>query len=57
MITSRLLLSALAVLLLAGCKNNDMPEELASVFVEAPPSIGGSMKQEVRLPVSGLKIS
>jgi len=51
------LLAACAVLLLAGCKNNDIPEEIASVFVEAPPSVGGSMKQEVTLPVSQLKIS
>jgi len=50
-------LAACAVLLLAGCKNNDIPEEIASVFVEAPPSVGGSMKQEVTLPVSQLKIS
>jgi hypothetical protein len=55
--TSLRLLSALAVLLLAGCKNHDIPEELASVFVEAPPSVGGSMKQEVTLPVSQLKLS
>ena len=55
--TSLRLLSALAVLLLAGCKNHDIPEELASIFVEAPPSIGGSMKQEVTLPVSQLKLS
>jgi hypothetical protein len=47
----------LAVLLLAGCKNNDLPEELASIFVEATPSIGGAMKQEVTLPVSQLKLA
>ena len=32
--TSLRLLAALAVLLLAGCKNNDIPEEIASVFIE-----------------------
>ena len=48
---------ALSALLLAGCKNTDMPEEIASVFVEASPSIGGSMKQEVRLPVSQIAIT
>jgi hypothetical protein len=53
---SRLAL-ALGALLLVGCKNTDMPEEIASVFVEASPSIGGSMKQEVRLPVSGVSIT
>jgi hypothetical protein len=48
---------ALAALLLAGCKNTDMPDEIASVFVEASSSIGGSLKQEVRLPVSGVTIT
>lgn len=48
---------ALSALLLAGCKNTDIPEEIASVFVEASPSFGGAMKQEVRLPVSGLAIT
>lgn len=33
-----------------------MPEEIASIFVEAPPSSGGTMSNEVRLPVSGLSI-
>jgi hypothetical protein len=42
---------ALSALLLAGCKNNDIPEEIASIFVEASPTSGGSMRQEVRLPV------
>ena len=51
------LIAALGALLLAGCKNNDIPEEIASVFVEAPASLGGSMKQEVRLPVSRLAIA
>lgn len=55
--TSLRLLAALAVLLLAGCKNNDIPEEIASVFVEASPSLSPAMKQEVRLPVSQLAVS
>lgn len=55
--TSLRLLAALAVLLLAGCKNNDIPEEIASIFVEASPSLSPAMKQEVRLPVSQLAIS
>ncbi|MFM8549326.1 MAG: hypothetical protein ACKOBS_01415 [Verrucomicrobiota bacterium] len=56
MIFSRLA-AALGALLLAGCASNDIPEEIASIFIEAPASIGGSMKQEVRLPVSQLAIS
>lgn len=55
--TSLRLLASLAVLLLAGCKNNDIPEEIASVFVEATPSLSPAMKQQVRLPVSQLAIS
>jgi hypothetical protein len=51
------LLAALGSLLLTGCQNNDMPEEIASVFVEAPSSLSGTMKQEVRLPVSRLAIA
>jgi hypothetical protein len=51
------LAAALCVLLLAGCKNTDIPEEIASIFIEASPSLGGSMRQEVRLPVSQLTIS
>jgi hypothetical protein len=51
------LLAALGVLFLAGCKNNDIPEEMASIFVEASPSLSSTMKQEVRLPVSQLTIS
>jgi hypothetical protein len=47
---------ALSALLLAGCTSGDMPEEIASIFVEAPPSSGGTMSNEVRLPVSGLSI-
>jgi hypothetical protein len=47
----------LCALLLAGCKNTDIPEEIASIFVEASPSSGGSMKQEVRLPVSQIAIT
>ena len=50
-------LLALAALALAGCKSHDMPEEIASIFVEASPSVGGSLKQEVRLPVSGLAVT
>jgi hypothetical protein len=50
------LFAAIASLLLAGCTNGDMPEEIASIFVEAPPSSGGTMSNEVRLPVSGLAI-
>jgi hypothetical protein len=48
---------ALSALLLVGCKNNDMPEEIASIFIEAAPSLGGAMKQEVRLPVSDVAIT
>jgi hypothetical protein len=48
------LAAALGILLLVGCANNDMPEEIASIFVEASPSVGGSMSNEVSLPVSGL---
>jgi len=48
---------ALSALLLAGCKNTDMPEEIASIFIEASPSVGGALKQEVRLPVSGVAIT
>lgn len=55
--TSLRLLAAFAVLLLAGCKNNDIPEEIASIFVEASPSLSPAMKQQVRLPVSQLAIS
>ncbi len=55
--TSLRLLASLAVLLLAGCKNNDIPEEIASVFVEASPSLSPAMKQEVRLPVSQVSVS
>ena len=51
------LLAALGSLLLMGCQNNDMPEEIASIFVEAPSSLGGAMKQEVRLPVSRVAIA
>jgi hypothetical protein len=50
------LAAALGILLLAGCANNDIPEEIASIFVEAAPSIGGSMSNEVSLPVSGLTV-
>jgi hypothetical protein len=46
-----------ALLLLAGCKSNDLPEEVALIFIEASPSLGGAMKQEVRLPVSGLAVT
>lgn len=55
--TSLRLLAALAALLLAGCKNNDIPEEIASVFVEAAPTLSSAMKQQVRLPVSQIAIS
>ena len=48
---------ALSALLLAGCKNNDIPDEIASIFMEASPSTGGSMRQEVRLPVSQITIT
>lgn len=47
----------LSALLLAGCKNTDIPEEIASIFVEASPLSGGSMRQEVRLPVSQVAIT
>ena len=48
---------ALSALLLAGCKNTDIPDEIASIFIEASPSSGGSMKQEIRLPVSQVAIT
>lgn len=51
------LLALVTGLLLAGCATNDIPEEIASIFVEAPPSIGGSMKLQVRLPVSELTMA
>lgn len=55
---NRLRLAAvLSALLLAGCKNTDIPEEIASIFVEASPLSGGSMRQEVRLPVSQVAIT
>ena len=54
--TSLRLFAAIASLTLAGCTSSDMPEEIASIFVEAPPSSGGTMSNEVRLPVSGLSI-
>lgn len=50
-------LAGLAVLLLAGCASRDIPSEIASIFVEATPSLGSSLKQEVRLPVSQLAIT
>jgi hypothetical protein len=48
---------ALSALLLVGCKTNEMPDEIASIFIEAAPSLGGAMKQEVRLPVSEVAIT
>lgn len=48
---------ALSALLLAGCKNTDIPDEIASIFVEASPTAGGAMRQEVRLPVSQLPVT
>jgi hypothetical protein len=48
---------AVGALFLAGCKNTDIPDEIASVFIEASPTSGGSMKQEVRLPSSGLAVT
>ena len=48
---------ALSALLLAGCKNTDIRDEIASIFIEASPSSGGSIKQEVRLPVSQVAIT
>ena len=48
---------ALSALLLAGCKNNDIPDEIASIFVEASAASGGSMRQDVRLPVSQITIT
>ena len=56
MTLSRLAL-ALCAVLLAGCKNTDIPEDIASVFVEASPGVGSAMKQEVRLPVSQIGIT
>jgi hypothetical protein len=48
---------ALGALFLAGCKSTDIPEEIASIFIEASPSTGGAMRQEVRLPVSQIAIT
>ncbi len=48
---------ALGALLLAGCKSTDIPDEIASVFIEASPTSGGAMKQEVVLPVSRVTIT
>lgn len=48
-------LGALAALCLAGC-TPDLPTDIASVFIEAPASTGASMKLDVVLPVSGLRI-
>jgi len=48
---------ALCAVLLAGCKNTDIPEDIASVFVEASPGVSSAMKQEVRLPVSQIGIT
>jgi hypothetical protein len=53
---SRLAL-ALCAVLLAGCKNTDIPEDLPSIFVEASPGVGSAMKQEVTLPVSKIGIT
>ncbi len=51
------LLASLGAILLVGCASNDIPKEIASIFVEAPASLSGTMKQEVRLPVSQLTLS
>jgi hypothetical protein len=48
-------LGALAALCLVGC-TPDLPTDIASVFIEAPASTGASMKLDVVLPVSGLRI-
>jgi len=48
-------LGSLAALCLAGC-TPDLPTDIASIFLEAPPSTGPSMKLYVELPVSGLRI-
>jgi hypothetical protein len=48
-------LVALAALCLAGC-TPDLPTDIASVFIEAPASTGASMRLDVVLPVSGLRI-
>jgi hypothetical protein len=48
-------LAALGALLLAGC-TPDLPTDIASVFIEAPASTGASMRLDVVLPVSGLRI-
>jgi hypothetical protein len=40
---------------LAGC-TPDLPTDIASVFIEAPASTGASMRLDVVLPVSGLRI-
>ena len=49
------ILGALAALCLAGC-TPDLPTDIASVFIEAPASTGASMRLDVVLPVSGLRI-
>lgn len=54
--TSLRILTGLTLLALTGCNSLDMPTEIASVFIEATPSASNSMKQEVKLPVSGIVI-
>jgi hypothetical protein len=49
------LLGALSLLLLAGC-TPDLPTDIASVFIEAPPSASSTMKLDVTLPVSGITL-
>ena len=48
-------LGALAALCLAGC-TPDLPTDLASVFIQAPPSTGPSLTLFLALPVTSLRV-
>ncbi|MFN7341190.1 MAG: hypothetical protein ACK5VI_08960 [Opitutia bacterium] len=50
------LLPALLALALAGC-STDLPEDVFSVFIEAPVSARESAQTTVALPVSGVQVS
>lgn len=50
------ILTALLALALAGC-STDLPEDVFSVFIEAPVSSRESAQTTVALPVSGVQVS
>ncbi len=58
MTSLRTFITGCLVILLVGCKTNDFTsnDSFASIFIEAPESTSNSMKQEVHLVVSGLKL-